>query len=657
MRKSILLLVLSVLILLNCAFSWGLPAVNVPEPSVVYDINGQVINGLAQQNQINVSIDKISPDFIQAIVAVEDKNFYRHHGLDLGGILRALWVNLKAGKVVEGGSTITQQTAKQLFLSNERTLSRKLKELYYAIELERKYSKDEIMALYCNTTYFGQGAYGIEVAARTYFNKSAGELKLAEATLLAGIPKSPTLYDPYNNPEHAKDRQSIVLQRMVDEKMITAQESKAALAQTLKFQRGRYATGEAPYFIAMVRDYLIKKYGERAVFQGGLQVYSTLDLNMQKSANQAVYEGTKDWDPALQTALAAVDVSNGQIRALVGGRDYIKSPYNRALSLRQPGSTFKPFMYSLALNQEFTCASTIKCEEISYKMADGTKYTPTDYGDDPYHDREFTLKEAVMVSDNVVAVKVNNILGPRNTAAYCSRFGFTDIKPVLSLPLGSNDIRPLDLAAGYAVFANQGIYNPTSYIIKVLDNRGRVLEEKTARSRRAISRENAYLVTDMLQGVLEPGGTGSRFKDVIQRPAACKTGTTDQFRDAWFVGYTPRLCCAVWVGYDKEKNANLTGGAAAGPIWASFIKNASSGFPVEEFTQPPNVEILNICLDSGQVACESCPRPMRMAFIDGTEPDDICNYHCDDLERWTDNLLDFLNKGKERAERRFLEQD
>lgn len=642
MRKNIIVVIITVLVLLNCAFSWGLPKVDVPEPSVVYDINGQVINGLAQQNQINVSIDQISPVFVEAIIAVEDKNFYRHHGLDLRGVMRALWVNIKARKVVEGGSTITQQTAKQLFLSNERTLSRKLRELFYAFELERKYSKDEILALYCNTTYFGQGAYGIEVAARTYFAKSADELSLAEAALLAGIPRSPTLYDPYNNPERARERQATVLQRMVEEEKITTKDRDIALAQTLKYQRGRYAAGEAPYFIAMVRDYLTKRYGERMVFQGGLQVYTTLNLDMQKAANQAVYDGTKDRDPALQAALAAVDVKTGQIRALVGGRDYIKSPYNRALSYRQPGSTFKPFMYSLALEEGFTCASTIMCEEVSYKMADGTKYTPTDYGTEPYHWKEFTIKEAIMISDNVVAVQVNDILGPRNTAAYCRRFGFNNIQPVLSLPLGSNDIRPLDLATGYAVFANQGIYNPSSYILKVMDNRGLILEEAETTSREVISPENAYLITDMLQGVLEPGGTGARFKTVVQRPAAGKTGTTDKFRDAWFVGYTPRLCCAVWVGYDKEKNANLTGGAAAGPIWAGFIRDASRGLPAEEFSRPGNITMLNICLDSGQVACESCPRTARMAFIEGSEPEEICNYHCDDLERWTDNLFKFF---------------
>ncbi|HEX3012206.1 MAG TPA: PBP1A family penicillin-binding protein [Syntrophomonadaceae bacterium] len=644
MRRKFIISLFAVLILLNCAFSWGLPAVKVPEPSVVYDINGKVVNGLSQQNQINVTVDQIAPAFRTAIIAVEDKNFYHHHGFDFSGVVRALWVNLKARKVVEGGSTITQQTAKHLFLSNERTLSRKIKELFYAFQLERKYSKDEILALYCNTTYFGEGAYGIEVAARTYFAKSAADLNLSEASLLAGIPRSPTLYDPYVYPERAKQRQAIVLQRMVEEKKITSREKKEALSQTLTYQRGRYAAGDAPYFVAMVKDYLSQKYGARMVFQGGLQVYTTLNLDMQKAANQAVYDGTKNRDPSLQAALAAVDVETGQIRSLVGGRDYIKSPYNRALSLRQPGSTFKPFMYSLALERGFTSASTIMCEKVTYRMSDGTQYTPTDYGSNPYHDKEFTLKEAVMISDNVVAVQVNDILGPRNTASYCSKFGFNNIKPILYLPLGSNEVRPLDLATGYSVFANQGIYTPSSFIIKVLDSEGHMLEESQVKSTRAISRDNAYIITDILKGVLEPGGTGSRFKTVVQRPAAAKTGTTDEFKDAWFVGYTPRICCAVWIGYDQAKNANLTGSAAAGPIWAQFIKEASNGIPAEDFSRPGNITMLNICLDSGQVACESCPRTISMAFKEGTEPQDICNLHCDDLERITDHLFRFFRQ-------------
>jgi 1A family penicillin-binding protein len=644
-NKLVIILLIIVLGAANSGFTWKLPVVEVPQASVVYDINGRVINGLTPQNRISVNLEEISPYFINAIIAVEDKNFYQHRGIDILGIVRAVFVNIKAGKVVEGGSTITQQTAKNIFLSNERTFTRKIKELYYAIQLERKYSKDEILAMYCNSIYFGQGAYGVEAAARTFFGVSARDLTLAQASLLAGIPRWPDRYDPYKHPEDAKSRQATVLERMVQEKKITKEQKSQAAKEPLAYRRAQNIAGEAPYFIAMVKDYLSNKYGERMVYQGGLHVFTTLDLDMQQAADNAYNEGMKNRDPILQAAMAAVDVSNGQIRALIGGRNFSTSSYNRVYSNRQPGSTFKPFMYSLAMESDFTPANMIKCEEVKYTLPDGSEYVPTDYGDKPYHNKEFTLKEAVMISDNVVAVQVNDILGPKNTARYAEKFGFKNIEPVLSLPLGSNEVRTIDMAAGYSVFANKGIYSEPQYILKVVDKNGHVLENSQVKHKRIISSQNAYIVTNMLQGVLEPGGTGSKFKSIVNRPAAAKTGTTDEFRDAWFVGYTPQLCCAVWVGYDNHKPAGLTGSAAAGPIWAGFIHNASLKLPEKDFTKPKDIVVENICLDSGQVASELCPRQIEMAFKAGTEPEDICYLHTGNIESLLNRLGEGLTSG------------
>lgn len=632
LKCRFIIFILLVVCTANCGFIWKLPAAEVPVASVVYDINGREIEGLTPQNRISVSLDEISPDFLHAIIAVEDKNFYRHHGVDIFGIIRALLVNIRAGKVIEGGSTITQQTAKNIFLSNERTFTRKIKELFYAIQLERKYSKDEILTMYCNSIYFGQGAYGVEAAARTFFGRDAKDLDLAQAAILAGIPRWPDQYDPYKHSEAAKKRQAVVLERMLQEKKITKEQQSKAINEPLVYKRAQNISGEAPYFIAMVKEYLSKKYGERMVYQGGLHIFTSLDLDMQKAANNAYNQGMANRDTALQAALVAVDVTNGQIRALVGGRDFRVSSYNRVYSNRQPGSTFKPFMYSLAMQSEFTPASMIRCEEVKYKLPDGSQYVPTDFGTEPYHWKEFTLKEAVMISDNVVAVQVNDILNPSNTARYAEKFGFKDIKPVLSLPLGSNEVKPIDMAAGYSVFANQGIYSQPQFILKVVDQNGKVLENNKIRQKRIISPQNAYIVTNMLQGVLEPGGTGAGLKSTVNRPAAAKTGTTDEFRDAWFVGYTPQLCCAVWVGYDNRQPVNLTGGAAAGPIWASFIKDASIKLPERDFTKPKDIVVMNICLDSGQIATELCPRPIDMAFIAGTEPGEICYYHTTGIE-------------------------
>lgn len=624
------------------AFTWGLPELDIPEPSVIYDVNGRAIKGLSEENRINVYINEISPSFRQAIVAVEDKNFYRHHGIDLEGIMRALVADIKAGSIVEGGSTITQQTAKKLFLNDQRTLSRKIQELYYSFLLERKYSKDEILALYCNTIYFGHGAYGVEVAARTFFGKSASELNLAESALLAGLPRWPNHYDPYQNPQAARERQAVVLQRMVDEGIISPAQKQEAIDTKLTYRQSSSRTGDAPYFIGMVQEYLSKKYGERQVYQGGLKVYTSLDLEMQRAAEQACAAGMKSRDQEMQAALVALDTETGQIRAAVGGRDYNSSNYNRIYSRRQPGSTFKPFMYSLAIDSGYTPASMLMCEEIEYEIPGSPTYRPSDYGDNPYHWRPFTLKEALMISDNTIAVQLNYRLGPQQVAERAEQFGFEHIEPVLSLPLGATEVSPMELCAAYSVFANQGYYCSPYYIIKVVDRNGRTLEENKANRKKAIDSDNAYIITDMLKGVMQPGGTGAALAvpDLI---TAGKTGTTDERKDAWFVGFTAKTCCAVWVGYDKDRNVNLTGSAVAGPIWKGFMQGAIGKVSSGDFLRPSNVVQVNIDLDTGLVATEYCSRTAVMAFREGSQPQQICDLHSTGLySLW--NLTDSISQ-------------
>ncbi|KUG02847.1 multimodular transpeptidase-transglycosylase [hydrocarbon metagenome] len=632
MFRKYLLISILLTTLLFCGCGVDIHQVNVPEASVVYDINGRPIKGLAEENRISIGFEEIPDSFKAAIIAVEDKNFYEHHGVDISGILRAFVLNIKAGKITAGGSTITQQTAKTLFLSNERTWPRKIKELFYALELERSYSKDEILTMYCNTIYFGHGAYGLEVAARTFFNKNAQDLTAEESALLAGLPNAPSLYDPYINPEKAKARQGLVLQRMVEEGYISENDREAIISRELKYQQADYVLGEAPYFIAMVRDYLSKKYGERMVYQGGMKIYTTLDLDMQKAANRAYKEGMKEREADVQAALVALDATNGHIRALIGGRDFASSNYNRVFSERQPGSTFKPFLYSLAIEWGLTEAYMMKCEKVEFKLPTGDTYEPNDYGDEKYHWKEFTIKEALMISDNVIAVRVNDMLGAQHVADHAEKFGFKGIQPILSLPLGSKEVTPLDMAAAYNVFANQGIYSEPIYVLKVVDQDGKVLEESRTTQRQVISPENAYIVSDMLKGVMGPGGTGANLQKTVGRTAAGKTGTTDDFNDAWFVGFTPQLCCAVWVGYDQGRNVNLVGSVAAGPIWANFIRDASVSLPDLDFEKPANVNLINVCLDTGLISSESCPRRSRMAFIEGTEPKEICYYHTFNLD-------------------------
>jgi len=642
LKKLTIILLLIMNIFCSSAFTIRLPSIAIPESSIVYDINGKVVKGLSEQNQVNVELEEISPYFLNGVIAVEDKRFYKHHGIDMSGMLRAFFLDIKAGKIIAGGSTITQQTAKTLYLSNERTVSRKIKELYYAFLIENKYSKDEILSMYCNSIYFGHGAYGVELASRTFFAKRAQDLSLAQAALLAGIPQSPSYYDPYIHPEEAEKRQALVLQRMVEEGMISESEKEAALKEPLQYKKAQFADNEAPYFVAMVREHLREQYGDSVVYQGGLKVYTTIDLDMQQAANNAYLEGMKKQNPDLQLALAALDVSTGQIRALVGGRDFNASSYNRAYSKRQPGSTFKPFVYSLAIERGLTPATMLMCEEKEFELPNGDTYKPTDYGTEPYHWRDFTLKEAISTSDNVIAVTLTDILGVNEATRYAQQFGFNDLEPVLSLPLGSNEVSPLDLAAGYSVFANQGVYNAPVYLLKVVDKDGNILEKYSPHAQSIISAENAYIITNMLTGVMEPGGTGSALKAKAGRVTAGKTGTTEQKNDAWFVGYTPQLCCAVWVGYDQGKAANLFGGSAAGPIWASFIHDASAKLTEKDFQQPGGVDVINICLDTGLIATESCPRQSRMAFLKNNEPEEICYLHQPNMD-WSNG--DFNGDG------------
>ena len=368
------------------------------------------------------------------------------------------------------------------------------------------------------------------------------------------------------------------------------------------------------------------------VYQGGLKIYTTLDLDMQKAAQKAYQEGMREREANVQAALVALDVSNGHIRALIGGRDFALSNYNRVFSKRQPGSTFKPFLYSLAMEWGMTEADQIKCEEVEFRLPDGDTYTPEDYGEEKYHWKEFTLKEALMISDNVIAVRLNQSLGPQQVADHAEKFGFKNIEPILSLPLGSKEVSPLNMAAAYCVFANEGIYSQPRYILKVVDQHGQILEESYAQQTQAVSPENAYIISDMLKGVMEPGGTGAHLQVLVGRPAAGKTGTTDDYNDAWFVGYTPQLCCAVWVGYDQGRNVNLVGGVAAGPIWANFIREASASLAPRDFKKPDGIHLMNVCLDSGLVATDSCARSIQMAFIEGTEPQEICYYHTSHLD-------------------------
>lgn len=602
-------------------------SLEVPSPSIILDANGELITCISLENRLPVTIDNISPYMRQAIIAIEDSRFYNHHGIDPVGLARALYRNIVARAVVEGGSTITQQLAKNLYLDQRRTAGRKLKELAITVQLERNYTKDEILCMYLNQIYFGQGAYGIEAASRTYFNKPAKDLGLAESAMLAGIPRAPSIYNPLNNPEAARERQLIVLDRMLVLGMTDEKKAVQAKNQFLQPLQTPAQIQKAPYFSREVIRQLEQNYRDNIeiLYSGGLAIYTTLDINMQIAAEKALSDGLRGKDPDLNGALVAIEPKTGRIKAMAGGKDYNKSQFNRALSKIQPGSTFKPFLYAAALDHGYTAGTTIRCEQVSFNQAGGSAYHPKDF-QGSYHNRPFTLKEALFTSDNVVAVKLNDMVGPSIAAAYARRMGIeSQVKPVLSLPLGTSEVTPLEMAGAYCTLANGGIKHKPYYISKVIDSSGTILEEHRPSPERALDEKTAYIVTDMLTGVLKKGGTAPDVYNSIKRPAAGKTGTTENYRDAWFIGYTPDLTAAVYVGYDeKDKGTGQTGSQAAAPIWSMFINEALKEVPPREFPVPQGVVMVNICADDGLLAGGLNTRSTEAAFVEGTEPTALC---------------------------------
>jgi 1A family penicillin-binding protein len=625
-KKLLVLFITTAIVLAGCS-AQSLIDADFPVPSKILDANGKVITTVDEENRIPVSLDNISSYMQQAIVAIEDSRFYQHNGVDPVGLARALWRNIETRSIVEGGSTISQQLVKNLYLGPERTVGRKIQEVFLTIQLERKHTKDEILEMYLNQIYFGQGAYGVEAAARTYFNKPAKDLGLAESAMLAGVPRAPSIYAPSRNFEGAKARQATVLNRMVELGMISPEQAQQAGGQYLEPSKVPVSVRKAPYFTNEIMNYIETNYpnGLETLYSGGLSIYTTLDLNMQEAAEKAVSQGLKGSDRELDGALVAVDPKTGQVKAMVGGKDYARSQLNRAVARFQPGSAFKPFLYAAAIDSGYTPGSTITCEPVSFPQTGGARYEPHDY-QGGYHNRPFTLKEALYTSDNVVAVRLTNQVGADKVANYARRMGVeSPLRPVLSLPLGTSEVTPLELASAYIPLANRGIKAEPYFIQKITDRNGRILEEHKPKLEQAIDEKTAYIVTDILTAVLKPGGTAPNIDAAVGRPAAGKTGTTENLKEAWFVGYTPDLVAAVYIGYDdKNKVTGQTGAQIAAPIWASFAKAALNNVPISNFTMPNGVIKVNICAEDGLLAGPLTPRSIEAAFIQGTEPIAVC---------------------------------
>lgn len=587
-----------------------------PITSKVFDINGELITEFYQENRTPISLSQIPSYLTSAFIAIEDTYFYSHYGISIRGILRAMVENIKeSGRIFQGqgGSTITQQLAVNTFLTREETLSRKIKDALLALQIERTFTKDEILEMYLNLIYFGHGAYGIVAASDLYFNKPVSELSLAESALLAGIPRRPNYYSPFINIEASLNRKNVILKRMYDLGYIDETEYKQAKEEIIKFNHNRDNIEIAPHFSSYIRKQLLEKYGVNMVFKGGLKIYTSLDLELQKKAQDAFLNSGKEG------ALIAIEPITGQIKAMVGGKNYEESEFNRATqAYRQPGSAFKIFVYLTAFEKGLSPSLVMEDAPIFYENG----WSPENY------ENEFrgfvTLREALEDSINIIGVKLLERVGVRDVIRNAEKAGIkSSLRADLSLALGTSEVTPLEMASAYATIANMGTYVEPISILKVEDYNGKILEKNKPFSKKVFSEETCYTLTKLMEGVIKRG-TG--WNADIGRPAAGKTGTTNECIDAWFVGFTPELACAVYIGNDDRKTLGnkMTGGVVAAPIWHDFMIKALQNQPIKDFQKPSNVVEINVCAKTGQLPGNQCKEILKVAFLAGTEPTETC---------------------------------
>ncbi len=606
------------------------------EPHLLAELHGI-------ENREIVGPDRIPQAVRDAVVAVEDERFYTHQGVDLIGILRALWADLRQGAIVQGGSTITQQFIKNAYISSEKTLDRKVKEAALAYQLEKQWSKDKILNEYLNIIYFGEGAYGIEAAAKTYFGVRAQDLTLAQAALLAGVTKSPARYSPRRDPEASLTRRDLILNKMYQQSYISSVELQQALAEPLVLaDKKPEQTNEVPYWVELVREQLTSKYGSQTVLQGGLRVYTSIDLGKQAVAERVIAETLDEaGDPS--ASLVSIDVRTGRIVAMVGGADFSTQQFNIAVQgHRQPGSAFKTFVLVAALQQGVGPSTTYDSGPITVELpGEDWNVKSPDQG-------TLTLAEGTAKSSNGLYARLMMDVGPENVVDTAHRMGIeTQLAPNPAIALGglTTGVTPLEMAQAYGTLATGGnrlsgsvVFDPDHpqypiTITRVLGPQGELIDENRLVSTPVVDPRIAYTATEILKGVIDHG-TGEAAD--IGRPAAGKTGTTQQYRDAWFVGYTPDLVTAVWVGYPDEQKEmtdvhgiKVSGGTFPARIWAAYMKEALAGTEPSDFIRPPGAEWVTVRIDpeSGLLATEWCPDSVSATFLKGTEPTEPCPLH------------------------------
>ncbi len=590
----------------------------------VFDNKGRFAGRILPEQRYWVSIDRI-PAFLQkAVVAVEDSRFYEHGGIDVRGIARAMVKDVVKRRMAEGGSTITQQLIKNKYLSGEKSIDRKVKEGLMAIEFEKKYSKQQILEMYFNEIYYGNGAWGIAQAARLYFDKNPEELNEAECSLLAGVQKNPGRYNPLGKSADVGQRRDVVLKRMVELGIISTKQQNQMRAHPPVVMK----PGQTQSYLAHIRSKLIERFGTGIIEQGGLEVTAAMDLNLQKLAEKTLSEGVKRLSPQLQGALVCLDPATGDVLAAVGGVDAAKNAYNRAFyAKRQPGSAIKPLIYAAALEKGITAGSIWNDAAASYNRGNGDVWRPQNYDGKSYGN--LSLRQALAHSNNVIAVKLLETVGVPTFTDLAAKMGLQLHARDLSLALGTEEVTLSELVAAYAPLANGGSRPEPRTIIRIYDRNRRSWAETAPAVTPALDPASAYITTQMLKDVLTYGTAKGLKKFSQERPAAGKTGTTNDYRDAWFIGYTPQMVTGVWVGHDKPRpgGKGFTGGAVAAPIWGQFMRSALAGKAVADFPRPDTVVSVSIDPATGYLATPDCPEKRDEFYIAGSEPNEYCPKH------------------------------
>jgi penicillin-binding protein 1A len=614
-----------------------------PQTTIIYDSKDRVISSLYKEHRIPVMLEQMSDPLIKAVIAAEDRRFYEHNGVDLKRISAAWVANLRRGRIVQGASTITQQFVRAAVLGDHaRTYSRKLREAWLSHRLEEKYGKNAILQAYLNHVYFGEGYYGVEAASLGYFGKHASDLDAAEGATLASLINKPSGWGIRKDPTRIRERRDWVLKEMYQNGFLDAETFGSSVAtpvamtlasSQLRAEMDPAASAIGPYFAQMVHEFLFQQFGVDRALTGGLRVYTTLDSDVQRFAEQSVAKRLAELDKKkrgsgpLQAALVAIEPATGYVRALVGGRNFAESPFNRATDAkRQPGSAFKPFVFAAALEAGFSPGTTIDALD---------QYIPTAQGDylpgGEHEEAAMTLRSALVHSSNRAAVHLLQLVGLGPTIDLANRFGLDSMPAVPSLALGTGEVSLMNLTSAYTAFANDGVLQPPVFITRIEDPEGRVIYRGESVGRRVLSESTAYLMASMLADVVDHGTGYTARQSGFGLPAGGKTGTTGDYADAWFVGFTPHLAAGVWVGFDRPQEIINRGFAAvvAVPAWAGFMKAATTGAKPEWIQVPSGVEHIRRCKESGGLANEYCE--LAGDAVDdyvsiGREPE-ICTLH------------------------------